>query len=255
MKKHHLLALLPLFFFACHQPSRQSGAAHAATSAALSRSAGPDSSVNRLSAEQQAAGWTLLFNGKNLDGWRGYQHKSIAAWDVENGTLHCNGHKKDAPPTDLITDSSYRNFELAIQWKISPASNSGIMFHVSEKYPQTFMSGPEYQIIDDKGWPGKLEPWQHTGCNYAMQVPDTIPVKPVGQWNTTRIVVKGAHVEHWLNGMKILQYELWSPAWEKQKASGKWKDDAAYGMSRTGHIALQYHGGDVWFRKIRLRVL
>jgi hypothetical protein len=174
---------------------------------------------------------------------------------VENGTLHCNGHKKDAAHTDLITDKQYKNFVLSLQWKISPASNSGIMFHVSEKYPHTYLSGPEYQIVDDKGWPGKLEPWQHTGCNYAMQVPDTIPTNPVGEWNTSKIVVNGSHVEHWLNGTKLLEYELWSPEWEKQKAARKWKDAPGYGMSKTGHIALQYHGGDVWFRNIKLKTL
>jgi len=214
-----------------------------------------DTVVNQLSPDEKAAGWNLLFDGQTLNGWRGYQNKPITAWDVEDGTLHCNGHKKDAPATDLITDKEYTDFELSIQWKISPASNSGIMFHVIEKYPHTFYSGPEYQIIDDKGWPGTLEPWQHTGCNYAMQVPDTIPVNPVGEWNTTKIVVHGAHVEHWLNGMKILEYELWSPEWKKQKAAGKWKDAAGYGMSKTGHIALQYHGGDVWFRNIKLKEL
>lgn len=202
-----------------------------------------------------AKGWISLFDGKDLAGWRGYQHKSTAAWDVVDGTLHCNGHKADAAHTDLITDGEYRNFELSIQWKISPASNSGILFHVSEKYPHTYTSGPEYQIIDDKGWPGKLEPWQHTGCNYAMQLPDTVVTLPVGSWNTTRIVVRGAHVEHWLNGVKILQYEMWSPEWNKEKATGKWKDDPAYGMEKTGHIALQYHGGDVWFRNIKLKKL
>lgn len=212
--------------------------------------------MNKLSAEEQSTGWNLLFNGTSLAGWRGYQNKSIDAWDVEAGTLHCNGHKENAAPTDLVTDSEYTNFELSIQWKISPASNSGIMFHVNEQYPQTYSSGPEYQIVDDKGWPGKLEPWQHTGCNYAMQVPkDSIPVNAVGEWNTTKIVVNNAHVEHWLNGKKILEYELWSPEWYKEKAAGKWKDDPEYGMSKKGHIALQYHGGDVWFRDIKLKQL
>jgi hypothetical protein len=212
-------------------------------------------SSNTLSADEKAQGWVSLFDGKTLDGWRGYQHKSIAAWEAADGTIHCNGHKEGAPATDLITNDEYDNFELSIEWKIAPASNSGIMFHVNENNAYTFQSGPEYQIIDDEGWPGKLEDWQHTGCNYAMQVPATRPVKPVGQWNSTKIVVNGAHVEHWLNGEKILEYELWSPEWKKQKAAGKWKDDADYGMSKTGHIALQYHGGDVWFRDIRLKKL
>lgn len=221
----------------------------------LLKSNAADTAINRLTGREKAAGWELLFNGKTLEGWRGFKNQPVTAWDVEAGTLHCNGHKKGAPAVDLITEGEYASFELSLQWKISPASNSGIMFHVDENHDATYESGPEYQIIDDKGWPGKLEAWQHTGCNYAMQVPATIPVKPVGQWNTTKIVVKGAHVEHWLNGKKILEYQLWSPEWEKQKASGKWKDHPGYGMNKTGHIALQYHGGDVWFRDIKLKKL
>lgn len=213
-----------------------------------------DHSYSRSSDTSGVHAWHILFNGKNLKGWRGFQHKSTAAWDVEKGTLHCNGNIK-AAPTDLITDSSYKNFVLSIQWKISPESNSGIMFHVTEDRSQTYLTGPEYQIIDDKGWPGKLEDWQHTGCNYAMQVPDSTTIHPVGEWNTTKILVNGAHVEHWLNGQQILQYTLWSPEWKTQKANGKWKDVPSYGMSKTGHIALQYHGGDVWFKNIKIKTL
>lgn len=199
--------------------------------------------------------WTVLFNGKDLSGWRGFQDKPIDAWEVVNGELHCDGHKKGAAHTDLITDKEYGNFVLSIKWKISPESNSGIIYRVSEKYPATYLSGPEYQIVDDKGWPGGLKPWQHTGSNYAMQVPDTMAAKPVGEWNTSKIVVDGQHVEHWLNGVKLLEYELGSPEWKKQKAAEKWKDVEEYGMSKTGHIALQYHGGDVWFKEIKLKEL
>lgn len=221
-------------------------------SASDSRQAGSQDSLTADPAP--TGGWVSLFNGKDLEGWRGYQHHSIAAWNVEDGTIHCDGHKKGAAPTDLITDQEYANFVLTVQWKLSTASNSGILFHVNEQYPHTYTSGPEYQLIDDEGW-GKLEPWQHTGSNYAMQVPDTIPTRPIGQWNTTKIVVNGAHVEHWLNGVKALQYELWSPSWEAQKAAGKWKSDSAYGQSKSGHIALQYHGGDVWFRDLKIKPL
>lgn len=220
------------------------------------RPTGSVADKNSLTADEQAEGWTLLFTGKTLSGWHGYQNKPTDAWEVSDGTLHCNGHKENAAHTDLVTDGEYESFELSIQWKISPASNSGIMFHVNEKYPYTSSSGPEYQIIDDKGWPGTLEPWQHTGCNYAMQVPeDSVPVRPVGEWNTTKIIVDSSHVEHWLNGKKLLEYTMWSPEWYKQKAAGKWKDDAEYGKFKTGHIALQYHGGDIWFRNIKLKPL
>lgn len=211
--------------------------------------------VNPSSSALPQGGWIHLFDGKTLDGWRGFRNQPITAWSVDKGTIHCNGHIKGAPAVDLITDGEYASFILELQWKISPQSNSGIMFHVDENHQNTWESGPEYQIVDDKGWPGKLEPWQHTGCNYAMQVAEHVNIHPVGQWNTTKIVVNGAHVEHWLNGRKILEYTLWSPEWQKQKESGKWKDHPDYGMNKTGHIALQYHGGDVWFRDIRLKKL
>lgn len=254
MKKYYLLCGIAIAFFSCNNSSSNANSQNDSATETVSSNAAPAS--NQLTTDEKADGWVALFDGKNLTGWRGYQNKSTDAWDVENGTLHCNGHKKDATPTDLVTDSEYTNFELSIQWKISPASNSGIMFHVNEKYPHTYLSGPEYQIIDDKGWPGELEPWQHTGCNYAMQLPDdSVPVNPVGEWNTTKIVVNNAHVEHWLNGKELLEYELGSPEWKKEKAAGKWKDDPEYGMSKTGHIALQYHGGDVWFRNIKLKQL
>ncbi len=204
--------------------------------------------------EVSGEGWQKLFNGKDLSGWRGYQNKSIEAWSVEDGALFCDGHKKDAAHTDLITDKEYKNFILTLKWKIAPASNSGIMFHVTEDQPATFHSGPEYQIIDDKGWPAKLEPWQTTGSDYGTLAPEFAKVNPAGEWNTAKIVVNGAHVEHWLNGERILQYELWSPEWEKEKLKN-WKDVPSYGMSNTGHIAFQYHGGNAWFKDIQIKPL
>lgn len=255
MKNYYLLCGIAIALFSCNNMTNKAGNENdSATTQTISADTTPPS--NQLTGDEKANGWVSLFDGKDLSGWRGYQNKSTDAWGVDNGTLHCNGHKKDAAHTDLVTNDEYGNFELSIQWKISAASNSGIMFHVNEKYPRTSLSGPEFQIIDDKGWPGKLEPWQHTGCNYAMQVPKNhVPVNPVGEWNTTKIIVDSAHVEHWLNGKKLLEYELWSPEWKKEKARGKWKDDPEYGMSTTGHIALQYHGGDVWFRNIKLKQL
>lgn len=248
MKKIAILLLPVVALFSCHSTGNNSNG----NSDSLSNN---NSAAKENISAKSTAKWQTIFNGKDLTGWRGFQNKPTNAWEVKNGVLHCDGHKKGAAHTDLITDKEYKNFALSIQWKISPESNSGIMFHVSEKYPSTYLSGPEYQIVDDKGWSGGLAPWQHTGCNYAMQVADTIPVNPIGAWNTTKIVVNGAHVEHWLNGTKILAYELWSPEWEKQKSAHKWKDVAEYGMSKTGHIALQYHGGDVWFKNIKLKVL
>ena len=203
----------------------------------------------------RSGGWVSMFDGKTLQGWRGYRHLPTSGWDVEGGTIHCKGRRHGVMGTDLVTDKEYRNFELQLEWKISRAGNSGILFHVNEKYPNPYFTGPEYQIIDEKNYPGKLEDWELTGVNYAMEVPKYRPIRPAGAWNQTRILVKDSLVEHWLNGVKILSYHMWTPNWEKLKGAGKWKDYPEYGMSRTGHISLQNHGDQVWFRNIRIRIL
>ena len=131
------------------------------------------------------------------------------------------------------------------------------MYGVQEdpKYKTAWMTGPEYQLIDDKGWPEPLEPDQHSGANYAMHAPVSIPVKPLDDWNSTRIVVRDSLVEHWLNGEKVVEYVLWNEDWQARKAEGKWKDVATYGIAGRGHIGLQDHGGLTLFRNIKIRKL
>ncbi|MES2005074.1 MAG: DUF1080 domain-containing protein [Bacteroidota bacterium] len=197
-----------------------------------------------------------IFNGKTLDGWRTYRNQPADSWFVKDDML-CNKGNKD-PQTkhaDLVTMAQYENFELSLDWKIAPQANSGILYMVSEAYPAAYTSGPEYQLIDDKGYPAKLEDWQKTGANYAMDAPVTDATKPAGEWNHTVINVNKGHVTHWLNGKKVVEYTLWSDAWEKQKATGKWKDHKEYGMAKKGHIAFQDHGGEAWFKNIRLKEL
>jgi hypothetical protein len=118
-----------------------------------------------------------------------------------------------------------------------------------------FETGPEYQLIDDAGWPEPLEEWQKTGANYAMHNAEQKTLHPVGQWNTSRILVKNGHVEHWLNGKKVVEYQLWTDEWREKVKTGKWKDYPGYGSARQGHIALQDHGSPVWFRNIMIREL
>ncbi len=212
---------------------------------------------NTLTAKEKKQGWQLLFNGNNLGGWRTYQNKPSNSWEVQNGILHCKGSNTDKSDkrADLITDKQYDNFELSVDWKISPAGNSGIMYHVTEAYDAAYLSGPEYQIIDDEGFPEKLEEWQKTGADYAMHTTHIRPTKPVGQWNHTVIIFNKGHVEHWLNGVKVLSFEAWTPEWEQLKKEGKWKDAAGYGMAKTGSIALQDHGSEAWFKNIKIRPL
>jgi len=212
---------------------------------------------NQLTQTEKNNNWQLLFNGKTLNGWRTFKNQR-GSWKTENGTL-CS-YTADSGNADLITDSVYENFELSIDWKISAGGNSGILYLVTEDYDATFLSGPEYQLIDDDGFPEKIEDWQKTGADYAMQSPSIKAANEPGEWNTTKIIVNKGHVEHWLNGKKVVEYNLWSDEWNKQKVAGKWKDDAGYGASKTGHIALQSSHSQVetsgiCFRNIKIKKL
>ena len=223
----------------------------AATLASLSFR--PVQTDNRLTSTDRKRGQTLLFNGRDMHGWRTYKKKPCNCWEVVDGTLHCKGGGNDR--ADLITTTKYGDFDLDVDWKISSQGNSGILYRVTEDYDESFLSGPEYQLIDDEHYPEKLEDYQHTGANYAMNVPSSVPTKPVGEWNHTRIVVHEGHVEHWLNGVKVVEYQLGTDDWKNRKAAGKWKDAPGYGMAKTGYIALQDHGDQVWFKNIKIKSL
>lgn len=202
-------------------------------------------------------GYSSLFDGKTLNGWRTYQNKPADSWSVKDGVLYCAGSKTDKSDrrADLITTDTYENFDLQMDWKIAPQGNSGILYMVTEQYPTSYLSGPEYQVIDDVNFPEKLEGWQKVAANYAMHTAPTAHPKPAGEWNHARIVVDHGHVQHWLNGEKVVEYDLWTDDWKKRKAEGKWKDAPGYGMSKSGHIALQDHGSEAWFKNIEIKKL
>jgi hypothetical protein len=212
---------------------------------------------NNLGKQEKQQGYQLLFNGRNMDGWHTYQNKPADSWSVKDGALYCKGSSTDKSDrrADLITIDQFENFDLSVDWKISPKGNSGIMYMVTEEYPTAYLSGPEYQIIDDQNFPEHLEDWQKTGANYAMNTAPLAKPNPVGQWNHTRIVVNNGHVEHWLNGTKVVDYQLWTDEWKQHKESGKWKDAPGYGASKKGHIALQDHGSEAWFKNIKIKIL
>jgi hypothetical protein len=230
---------------------------------AAARAAAPEgcAGANTLTAAEKAAGWKLLFDGKSTAGWHGYNGQSTKAWAIEDCALKTTGTEGNYGSdkrADLVSDALYTDFEISIDWKASKGGNSGIMYGVVEdaKYDAPWKTGPEYQFIDDIGFPQKLEEWQKAGANYPMHLPnDQKTLKPVGEWNTTRIVVKGPHVEHWLNGKKVLEFERWTPEWNKLRDSGKWKDAPDYGKAKTGRIALQDHGSVFWFRNVKLKPL
>ena len=212
---------------------------------------------NVLSQSEKKSGWKLLFDGKTLNGWRMYQNIATECWGINNGELYCKGdnNEENKLRADIITTEQYDNFELSVDWKIDPESNSGIMYQVTEQYEKPYLSGPEYQIIDDIGFPQKLEDWQMTGADYAMYTASSRPTKPIGQYNTSRIIVKGAHQEYWLNNVKVVDFEAFTPDWENRKATGKWKIAPDYGIAKKGYICLQDHGGGVWFKNIKIRKL
>ena len=213
---------------------------------------------NTLTPAERAAGWRLLFDGRTTSGWHPFgQPASVApsktnGWDVDDGALVALGRGTDTT-ADIVTDEEFASFELLIDWKLAPRANSGIFFHVVEQgHKEIYATGPEYQLIDDDGWPAPLEVWQKTGANYAMHAPLAKAAKRVGEWNRTRIVVDGPHVEYWLNGVKTADYRLWTPEWQELKTGGKWKDYPAYGLAKQGKIGLQNHGNMSWFRNIKI---
>jgi hypothetical protein len=212
--------------------------------------------INILTRNEMKEGWKLLFNGQTTKGWRFFKGGEITGWRVENGILYNSGGGKNNGG-DIITEENFRDFELYLEWKIDTASNSGVFFHVQEpdSIHYIYESGPEYQLIDDVHFPRKLQKNQYSGANYAMHDPSGAKVKPLDQWNETRIIVKGPHVEHWLNGTKVVEYELWTDEWFNLKKAGKWKDYPQYGMAKDGHIGLQDHGGLTAFRNIKIREL
>ena len=254
--KQQLFPALICLLAACNS-STSGGTSDTAVHVSTDTTAPADTAANTLSATEQSEGWQLLFDGKSLTGWHIYQHKTSNSWTVQDGTLHCAGSEKDKSDqrADLTSDSTWENFELATDWKIAPQGNSGIIYLASEKEKTAYLSGPEYQLIDDANFPEKLEDWQKTGANYAMGAPLVNATRPAGEWNHSRIVVDKGHVEHWLNGQKTADYQIGSSEWKKAKATGKWKDAPAYGETKKGHIDLQDHGSEIWFKNVKIKAL
>jgi hypothetical protein len=202
----------------------------------------------------------VLFDGSTLIGWHEYNKggKEIKSWSIIDSSLVCLGSSKEKGGGDLISDGEYENFELSWEWKLEEASNSGLLYHVVEdpKFKSPSETGPEYQLIDDTGYPEKLEGWQLTGADYAMKAPGpNKKLKPTGQWNSSKIIYNQGHVEHWLNGNKILEFEAGSPEWNKHRSDSKWKDYPDYGKAKRGKIALQNYGKKVYFRNIIIKEL
>jgi hypothetical protein len=220
--------------------------------------------ANALSVAEEAASWELLFDGTTLDGWKRYNHDSIGPlWSVQDGIIVCDGEGLTEGTANiggsLITLRKFENFELSFEWKLSPGGNSGILYHVVEgpDYPHAYDTGPEYQIMDDEGWQGEaLHDAQKVGSNYDMYAaPATKKVNPVGEWNTARLIYNNGHVEHWLNGEKVVEFEEGSDDFQQRYNSSKWVDYPGWNKYKSGAIGLQDHGAPVYYRSIKIRAL
>ena len=205
--------------------------------------------------------WIVLFDGSSTDKLRGYAMDSFPgkAWKVEDGALVT---LTNVDNIDLVTKDEYKNFELVFEWKTSVAGNSGVFFHIKENLKHESGNGNspnwldnfEMQILDDINFNDKA-PIRSAGSLYDLIIPTDKTLKPIGEYNLAKLVVNGNHVEHWLNGKKVVQYDMGSDKMKNLLAASKFKANPGYGTSPNGLIMFQHHGQQVWFRNIKIRKL
>jgi hypothetical protein len=222
----------------------------AAVVVAACHSAGVGSSVRTApNVAQTASQWRSL---ATVSSWRGYKSDSVPnGWTFADGMI-----SKTRGTRDIVSRDEFGNFELELEWKLAKEGNAGIFYRGTEEYDHIYWTGPEYQLLDDANAPDGKNRLTSAASAYGLYAPPAGVVKPADEWNTTRIVVNGAHVEHWLNGQKVVEYEVWSPDWKAKVAASKFKDWPNYGLAKKGHIAIQGdHNGALAIRNIRIREL
>lgn len=210
---------------------------------------------NTLTVKEKRSGWQLMFDGKTSEGWHGYNLKVFPdCWAVEDGTFTMNS-KGGGEDQDIITNKIYRSFAISVDFKLTRAANSGIIYQIAEdpKYKFPYETGPEVQVIDHENWPDSLADWQICGANYAMYPPMVKPYKAIGEWNNILLVVDGNNVTQMLNGKVVVKYEKNSEEWKKLRNSGKWSAFPDWGNFDEGYISLQNHGTKVYYRNIKLK--
>lgn len=230
--------------------------------------ADPAAAPNALTKEERTAGWRLLWDGRTTEGWRGVKSRTFptAKWEIADGVLTVKAAKDSSSAGgSIITRERFTNFELVADFKLTPGANSGIKYFVQSNLDPENQTGAgpsvgcEFQILDDERHPDAKE--GRDGNRMLGSLYDLIPAtaakkpKPIGEWNTARILVRGKHVEHWLNGQKVLEYERGSTAFRANVAQSKFNNIAGFGEWPTGHILLQEHGDQVHFRNIKIRIL
>lgn len=229
-------ALLCAALAACTTSARD-GAPPADTTAAVETAAEPE--------------WTVLFDGTSLDQWRGFRSDTVPpGWSVRDGMLVRSGSGGD-----IMTREQFGDFELALEWRISEGGNSGIMYRVTEEAAAPYETGPEMQVLDDDRHSDGQSPLTSAGSLFGLYPAPEGVVRPAGEWNEARIVVDSSHVEHWLNGQKVVETEIGTGEWDAKIADSKFAAWPGFGRARRGHIVLQDHGDLVEYRNIRIREL
>lgn len=213
------------------------------------------SGPNTLTPREVRDGWKLLFDGQTLKGWQEYGGAAISeGWTAENGVLALRGRRA----RDIVTSQVYRNYELSLEWQLSPegpAGNSGLFYDVIDTASAIYWGSPEMAILDNARHPDGRTELTSSGAVHSMYPVPHARTKPVGEWNLIRLVVNGDHIEHWLNGVKVVEYELGSADWKARVAKSKFSDKPLYGTARSGRIGLQQHGSYVGFRNIKIKEL
>jgi hypothetical protein len=213
--------------------------------------------TNSLTATETKDGWISLFDGKTTDGWHTYLHdKAGSAWNVEDGALHLNPKSMEGRG-DIVTSKEFSNFDLKIQWKISPKGNSGIIFYVKEdpKIEASYQSGPEMQVLDNDGHSDGKIPKHRAGDLYDLIACSKETVKPVGEWNQVEIIANHGDLKLILNGYNVVHTTMWDDNWKKMIAGSKFKEWPVFGTFTSGRIDLQDHGNEVWFKDIKIKEL
>jgi hypothetical protein len=237
-----IISQLALLVLACAPPGNSTPASSSTTA----------SGATQLTAEQRAGGWRSLFDGTSTAAWRGYKEATMpAGWQIVDGVL-----TKKGSVGDLMTKDQFGNFELALDWKVSPGGNAGVFYRGTEEYDKIYWSAPEYQLLDDAGHPDGQSRLTSAGSDYGLYPSPAGVVKPADQWNSTLIVIKGNTVQHWLNGQKLLEYDLGSPDWQAKVKASKFVAYPKYGLAQKGYIAIQGdHDGALWIRNVRIKEL
>ena len=255
-----LLVVLIAFAFSCNSPK---------TKKATETNVKEVVKHNTLTQQEIDQGWELLFDGETFTNWRGLGRDSVQPdhWKIENGMIRkvnndevfeATGKKIDGG--DLTTIETFENYELSFEWKIKPDGNSGIKYNVSEKISTSYGGkhsalGFEYQILDDDSpkYKGKLQPSQYTAGLYEMYAPENVNANPIGEFNHSRILLDGNHGEHWLNGVKVLEYEFATAEWDSLFQLSKYHKYPDFEKKRKGHIVITNHSDDSWYRNIKIR--